>query len=480
MDLSDLDIILTKKVTPSLTVSPGASSVTLLDGTINSSASFDISAFTLTSNVGTTGSGIFSALTLTVNGVDYDLIDTNGAVAASYVFNKSGDKFRVDNGAPVNVLLRGTLLNNATSGGQLRYTLSLDMAKNITTGNTVGLLGKELNGDAITVSAPTLKIRQATVSAPTSTKIFSNATDLEIGRFGVEAKADEVSVSKITITNVASSSGITDLRRLISGSSAKLVGVDGSTIASSATVNAGSIEFRSVNLRVAKDTTANVRLVVTTLSDLSSTTSITALGGTKFLASVTIQNSDLSSANSAAPTMTPGITVTPDVNKVYSVSTQPPVVKVTSRTLVDNSAVATVTVTNIDPDLDLTLSGAKIRVSFRSTANGTAPTIAGVCLRNVGSNAACNSGLSGVLTGTESPTGTFTYVIDASSLSAASSITKNNGTTDFEVFIPNAPVWVAGDNVSVSLEELNYVPQGLGQTSESYIGIANASVVSVK
>lgn len=478
MDLSDLDIILTKKVTPSLTVSPGASSVTLLDGTINSSASFDISAFTLTSNVGTTGSGIFSALTLTVNGVDYDLIDTNGAVAASYVFNKSGDKFRVDNGAPVNVLLRGTLLNNATSG-QLRYTLSLDMAKNITTGNTVGLLGKELNGDAITVSAPTLKIRQATVSAPTSTKIFSNATDLEIGRFGVEAKADEVSVSKITITNVASSSGITDLRRLISGSSAKLVGVDGATIASSATVNAGSIEFRSVNLRVAKDTTANVRLVVTTLSDLSSTTSITALGGTKFLASVMITNSDLSSANSAAPTMV-ATTVTPDMNKVYSVSTQPPVVEVKSRTLVDNSAVATVTVTNIDPDLDLTLSGAKIRVSFRSTANGTAPTIAGVCLRNVGSNAACNSGLSGVLTGTESPTGTFTYVIDMSSLSAASSITKNNGTTDFEVFIPNAPVWVAGDNVSVSLEELNYVPQGLGQTSESYIGIAKASVVSVK
>jgi len=479
VDLSDLDIILTKKVTPSLTVSPGASSVTLLDGTINSSASFDISAFTLTSNVGTTGSGIFSALTLTVNGVDYDLIDTNGAVAASYVFNKSGDKFRVDNGAPVNVLLRGTLLNNATSG-QLRYTLSLDMAKNITTGNTVGLSGKELNGDAITVSAPTLKIRQATVSAPTSTKIFSNATDLEIGRFGVEAKADEVSVSKITITNVASSSGITDLRRLISGSSAKLVGVDGATIASSATVNAGSIEFRSVNLRVAKDTTANVRLVVTTLSDLSSTTSITALGGTKFLASVTIQNNDLSSANSAAPTMTPSITVTPDMNKVYSVSTQPPLVEVKANTLLENSAVATVTVTNIDPDLDLTLSGAKIRVSFRSTANGTAPTIAGVCLRNVGSNAACNSGLSGVLTGTESPTGTFTYVIDMSSLSAASSITKNNGTTDFEVFIPNAPVWVAGDNVSVSLEELNYVPQGLGQTSESYIGIAKASVVSVK
>lgn len=353
------------------------------------------------------------------------------------------------------------------------------MAKNITTGNTVALSGKELNGDAITVSAPTLKIRQATVSAPTSTKIFSNATDLEIGRFGVEAKADEVSVSKITITNVASSSGITDLRRLISGSSAKLVGVDGSTIASSATVNAGSIEFRSVNLRVAKDTTANVRLVVTTLSDLSSTTSITALGGTKFLASVTIANSDLSSANSAAPTMV-ATTVTPDSNKVYSVSTQPPVVKVMAKTLLDNSAVATVTVTNIDPDLDLTLSGAKIRVSFRSTANGTAPTIAGVCLRNVGSNAACNSGLSGVLTGTESPAGTFTYVINASSLSAASSITKNNGTTDFEVFIPNAPVWVAGDNVSVSLEELNYVPQGLGQTSESYIGIANASVVSTK
>lgn len=479
MDLSDLDIILTKKVTPSLTVSPGASSVTLLDGTINSSASFDISSFTLTSNVGTTGSGVFSALTLTVNGVDYDLIDTNGAVKASYVFDKSGDKFRVDNGAPVNVLLRGTLLNNATQG-QLRYTLGLTMAKNITTGNTVALSGKELNGDAITVNAPTLKIRQATVSAPTSTKIFSNATDLEIGRFGVEAKADEVSVSKITITNVASSSGITDLRRLISGSSAKLVGVDGSIIASSATVNAGSIEFRSVNLRVAKDTTANVRLVVTTLSDLSSITSIAALGGTKFLASVTIQNNDLSSANSAAPTMTPGIQVTPDANKVYSVSTQPPVVKVKANTLLDNSAVATVTVINIDPDLDLTLSGAKIRVSFRSTANGTAPAIAGVCLRNVGSNAACNSGLSGVLTGTESPAGTFTYVINASSLSAASSITKNNGTTDFEVFIPNAPVWVTGDNVSVSLEELNYVPQGLGQTSESYIGIVNASVVSVK
>lgn len=172
--------------------------------------------------------------------------------------------------------------------------------------------------------------------------------------------------------------------------------------------------------------------------------------------------------------------VTPDVNKVYTVSTQPPTVKVTPMALIDNGAVAKVTVTNIDPDLDLSLSGAELRVSFRSTANGTAPAISGVCLRNVGSSAACNSGLAGVLVGTESPTGTFTYVITGSTLAAASSISKNLGTVDFEVFIPNAPVWVTGDNVSVSLQKLYYVPDGLATASESYIGLANASAVSVK
>jgi len=401
-------------------------------------------------------------------------VDVNNAVVLmpgnNKVFQASGDKFRVEPGTPVPVQLRGTLLNNATPGN-LKYTLELNTAKNINTGNTT-TINKTLSGDSFTIQAPSVTIRQSTSSAPTASKIYSNASDLEIGRFGVEAKADEVSVRKIVVNNVAANA-IGNLNDVVNN--VRLINVaDGATVASSAVINNTSLEFNSVNLRVAKNTTVNVKIVVDTLSDLTTTNP-----GKQFLASVNIASGDVSSASSAATTVTAS-PVTPDANKTYTVSTQPPSVKVTALPLLDSSAVAKVLVTNKDIDKDMNLDSAKLRVSFRSTANGTVTTPTNVCIRNVGSTADCNSGANGVLTPSSSAGGVYTFTINGSTLTAAGIVAKSNGTTEFEVYINDAPVWVAGDNVSVAVQELGYTPDALAPATESYVGVADASATATK
>ena len=471
VDLSSLDITLTKKTNTNLTVAPGATNVLLLDGTIAASASFDVTKFTLanpTYPAGATASSVFSSLTLTVNGVDYDLIDVNNAmVTMPKVFQATGDKFRIDAGTPVAVQLRATLLNNATPGN-VRFNLELNQTKNLNTGNTTNIAGKVLNGDTFTIQAPTLTIRQSTVSAPTASKIFSNATDLEIGRFGVEAKADEVSVRKIVVTNVAGTK-ITNLNDVVNN--VRLINVaDGSTVASSAIINNTTLEFNSVNLRVAKNTVVNVKVVADTLSDLTTTQP-----AKEFLAQVTIANSDVSSASSAAATVTANI-VTPDAAKVYTISTQPPSVKVTPVAL-DGGAIARVVVTNKDLDKDMHLNSAKVRLAYRYTGQGTAPTLSSFCLRNVGSSANC--GDAGTLNGTVNGD-VVDFTISGSTLTAAGLISKSNGTAEFEVYLNNAPVWVAGDNVRVDVRELGYTPDGLTATTESYVGVADASATATK
>lgn len=482
VDLSSLDITVTRKPgNTTTTVAPGASNVTFLDGTIASSATFDVTKFTLKTvlyptGTGVTASGVFSSLILTVAGNDIDLLDANGslgvlgAAGGEKSFSASADKFRVDAGAPVNVQLRGTL-RNTNMTGNVQFSFIVNDVKNIGTGNTTTGFNKVLSGHSMKISAPEAALRQATVSAPSGSKIFSNATDLEIGRFAVEAKADEVSVNKIVITN---SGTLADLNEAFTN--VRLIDIaDGSTIASSAQIDADKFTFNSVSLRVAKDTVRNVKIVADTNSNL---TSNTATAGKTFQGTVNIATSDVSS-NTAANTAVSGTPLT--LNKTYDISTNTPSLQVTALPLVDNGAVAKVKITNTDPNADLDLEKVKLRVSFRSTANGTAPNLGDVCIRNVGSSQACNSGSAEVLVGTLT-NGEYVYDITSAlaGFQAKDTVSDNNGVAEFEVFITNAPVWVAGDNVSTSVSSVKYRPEGGSSLTESYVGVAGASAVATK
>ena len=153
-----LDIVWTKNTTKSVTVAPGASSVVLFDAKITSSATFDVTKFTLKGQSANAaalddGTGVtsesynFSSLTLTVNGVDYDLLNTTKTSAGSgYIFSKASDKFRMDAGTPVAVKLVANLSNSANSA-TYTYNVSLNDVKNVSNGNVVTGLNKDITGD---------------------------------------------------------------------------------------------------------------------------------------------------------------------------------------------------------------------------------------------------------------------------------------------------------------------------------------------
>lgn len=414
--LSSLDIVWTKNTTKSVTVAPGTTNVVLFDAKAVSSATFDVTSFTLDGVAGLAGTnddtaeGVqFTSLTLTVNGVDYDLLTTtqNGGVG-TYTFANTSDKFRMDPGAAVNVKLVGNLANGA-SVGTYSYNVALNVVKNVSTGNTVALAGKNLTGDQVTVSAPTLILKKATVAAPTSTKIYGNATNAEILRFGLEAKAEEVTVRELTITNTSGATYINNFTNLISGTNVKLINVaDNTQVSASITVNAGNILITGMNIKIAKDTTSNFKLVVDTQGDL-----ITALGAAnQFNGIVDIVSTSVSS--SATVTLTNDVTA-PDATKTYTAGVVPPTV-----TVVKTAAnVFKVTVSNVDQDNSITLTGVTAQV--RPLAADDAYT-ASTCLRDEGSTLKCNDAL--ITSGTGAVPGAAVVFAINETISENSSITK--------------------------------------------------------
>jgi hypothetical protein len=384
IDLSSLDIVWTKKTTKSVTVAPGTTNVTLFDANVVSSATFDVTSFTLdgvaalaNTITDATEATQFTSLTLTVNGVDYDLLTTtqNGGVG-TYNFAGTSDKFRMDPGASVNVKLVGNLANAATVGAY-SYNVALNVVKNISTGNTVTLSGKNITGDTVTVSAPELILKKATVAAPTSTKIYGNATKAEILRFGLEAKAEEVTVRELTITNSGAAGFITNLQQLVSGTNVKLVNIDtNAEVSASVTVNAGNIQLTGMNVKVTKDTTSNFKLVVDTQGDLATTFG----ANNKFNGTVDIVSTSV--ASSATVLLTNDVTA-PDAGKVYTAGVVPPTVTVTK----SSANKFLVTITNTDSDNSITLTGVTARFIVTPPSGGSVPSPLGTaCLLTQGSD----------------------------------------------------------------------------------------------
>lgn len=469
--LSALDITATRKTSSNTanTVSPGTSNVMLLDGTISSQASFDVTKFQVTQTEPANNASLtdrFSSLTLTIDGVDYELMNGDNVVTFPHTFDKSGDKFRVEPGVNVPVQIRGTLLNTAPTG-KVQLNLVLQTVKNTSNGNTTDLdATKRITGNTITIQSSTVNIKNATVSAPSGTKIYSNATDLEIGRFALEAKADEVSVNKVVVENNLTSGNIPADQLDNVFSNVRLINIaNGATVANGTIDNTGKITFNSVSLTIPKNTTANLKLVADTNGGLTDSAD---LNGKKFQGKVVITNNDISSSTSSATAAVNGTATM----KEYTISGNAPTVKVTPMALNSNDSVAKITVTNTDDNEDLTLKKATIRVAFRATSNGTVNTAdTRVCLRNTGSGDACTA------LDTSKLGSTIEFDIAASDLNAKNAVSSNNGTTEFEVYLTDAPVWSAGDNLEVSVTKLEYALGSGSDVTESYVGTAGASEI---
>ncbi len=446
--LSSLDIVFTKNTTKSVTVAPGTTNVTLFDAKIVSSATFDVTSFTLDGVAGlaNTNNDVaeavqFTSLTLTVNGVDYDLLTTtqNGGVG-TYNFAGTSDKFRMDPGAAVNVKLVGNLANGA-SVGTYSYNVALNVVKNISTGNTVTLAGKNITGDTVTVSAPTLVLKKSTVSAPTTTKIYGNATNTEIARFGLEAKAEDITVREITFTNSGAANFINDFTDLVSGTNVKLINVaDGSQVSASVTVSASEIKLTGMSIKVIKDSSGNnYKLWVDTQGDL-----VSALGANnKFNANVDIVS--VSVASSASVTITNDATFV-DPLKIYTAGTVPPTVTLVKTA--DN--VFKVTISNTDQDNDIVL--ASITAQVRPVADNNSSYTANTCLRDEGSTLKCDD--VGITSGTGSVPGAAKAFTITETIAKNSSITK-------EIYVDSN--FVNPPTLQAEVSKVNY-----DATSETY------------
>lgn len=350
--------------------------------------------------------------------------------------------------------------------------------KNVDSGNSFGHASTDIAGNTINLKSSTLSLRGATVAAPSTRNISSSLNGVEIGRFALESKNADVRIAKVTVTNAAATDAIASFKSLAdNASSFRIVDLSTNTEvdATKDISNDGktlTFEF-SPAVSVNKDTIKNFKLTVDTKS-------ITDMGKkVKAQFAIIDPKANLSTDNGKVDLTTSTVT-----SEEYTTAISMPTLKLSAAELTTNSSVAKVTVENTDSDNNVMIKEMKLRVQARSTANNGGSVDfknSKICLRNLGATIACGAGTieatGGAVNGAVF-TFTFTDAIDAGKL------ISTNSSTDFEVFMSDAPLWVAGDNVAVSVESAEYVygetTTPATKTTETYVGVASASVVSRK
>ena len=464
-------------------IAPGSSGVNFLDGKMNSAASFEVLGYTLTAEVNGAAAtkaqleAIFSSLSFDVAGSNYDLLASTPN-AGVFTYGNS-DSFFVEAGKDVAIRVRGSVKSGVDTNTykNVRFTFKTVRLKNVDSGNSFGHTSTDIAGNTINLKSSTLNLRGATVAAPSTKNISSSLNGVEIGRFALESKNADVRVAKVTVTNVAAANAIASFKSLAdNASSFRIVDLSTNTEvdATKDISNDGktlTFEF-SPAVSVNKDTIKNFKLTVDTKS-------ITDMGK-KVKAQFEIKAADLSTDNGNVDSTTSTVS-----SEEYTTAISMPTLKLSAAELTTNSSVAKVTVENTDSDNNVMIKEMKLRVQARSTANNGGSVDfkdSKICLRNLGATIACGTGTieaaaGGAVNGAVFAF-TFTDAIDAGKL------ISTNSSTDFEVFMSNAPLWVAGDNVAVSIESAKYVygetTTPTTETTETYVGVASASVVSRK
>lgn len=314
--------------------------------------------------------------------------------------------------------------------------------------------GISVIGDSISIIAPSLTIKAATIAAPSSVKIYSNASGIEIGRFALQAIGDEITVRDITLTNYAGL-GVNDFTKLVSGTNIKLVNVaDGTQVSATVTMSGTTaIKLTGMSIRVPKDTTSNLKVLVDTQGSLNDSFT----GGIN--ANLTLNIAIPSASSSSSSSITVGSYTT---TKLYSVSVVPPTVTLVKK----NANTFLMTITNVDADSDITLASVTAQVRPVSVANSNFTAYA--CIRNEGSADKCGTtATGGVVNTVQVVPGSgvmFTTTIDVAGNTFPVSISKNSSITR-EIAV-DSNYAVPGD-LQAEITALNYGP------TETYSVVAN-------
>lgn len=359
INISGVNLKITKTTTGTTTVNPGASNVTLYEADITSDAEFDVTKFWLKDAQGTFASYTgFSdnKVVLYVGGDDYELTTTGGTPAylptTGFYFKTNGVKFTVEPGQKVKIKVVGSFLSNANAA-DFKFSFGIDELKSLTDNNTLSI-SKTQVGDRVSVKNGSAVVKTATVAAPTTQRIYASA-EQEIGRFAIKATDDELTLKEVSFANSGLLLNSGTLEDLLSD--VKLVRLsDNTELNSSVEIDGNEIKFTSMSSAFAKDTDVNVKVVANTNTftndTLSGTVRLSIVSGSL----VATKASDGSNAQvSGTPTF-----------KTYTLGVQAPVVTLVKT----DSSRFTVTVKNVDTEADVVLTGIKASVKVDSSNDG--------------------------------------------------------------------------------------------------------------
>ena len=389
LNLTNVDLTLTKTSTWTLTVVPGTSNVTLYSAKAESTTNFDVVNYSLTMTSSDTFNGLndFTSEKITLNvawnPIEIDTLPAWAAVVAptcsatwtttpvtdadktkancsatytpwtiTWTFgNKDSFPVEVKNAAKVTVKAWIKSIANETN-----YTFAFaiaDVQDQDNTSNKITWLWLSENGDVVTISDGWLTLKPATVTAPAWRNIWANGSDLEAWRFAVRATAENVSINKIVFTkdSTIATPYAGNLSDIVS--SAKLMNAkDDTIIASNWKVDntANTITFDGISLTAEKDVDLNVKLVV-------STNSFALPVANKLKFDVAIAPTDTNKETSWGPVTT--VTNTASATMItYTLNVKSPKITLTK----ESDSVFKVMVENVDSNNDLLLNSVDVRV----------------------------------------------------------------------------------------------------------------------
>ena len=383
LNLTSVDLTLTKVSTWTQTVVPGTSNVTLYNAKAESTSNFDVVNYTLTMTSSDTFNGLndFTSEKITLNvawnPIEIDTLPAWAAVVAptcsvaftpttstakadcagtytpwtiTWTFgNKDSFPVEVKNAAKITVKawLKSTA---AATNYQFNFAI-VDVQDQDNTSNKITWLTVTENGDITTIWAWALTLKNATVAAPSSRNLWASDSNLEAGRFAIRATAENVSISKIVFTQVATTNKyVWNLTDVIS--SAKLVNAEtDAVIAQNWKVDntAKTVTFDGISLTAEKDVDLNLKLIISTNSF-----TIPAATANELNFAVTIANTD---TNREVAWWNATVSWTPTLN-TYVLNVKSPEVTLVK----ENDNVFKVTVKNVDTNNDLTLNSVDVRV----------------------------------------------------------------------------------------------------------------------
>lgn len=375
--------------------------------------------------------------------------------------------FVIDPLTPANITIVGNVKSSSTMPvSNHTYTVQLSDVRDMNNNPATLGAGSQTSGDKTTIATATLTLKNATISAPSSSRIYSSA-EQEIGRFALTAANEAARLTDLVVVNT----GTMNLQNAaISTSSIKLVDVDtNSDVSASVSIAGNTATFSSMNYVIGKDITKNFKIVL-------NTTSLEDYYGSGI--QLTLNSGSLTAVrdlNGTALTVVAGTLLGSATMKAYSIGPVPPTVLVAKTSDLNKYLV---TIRNIDSNTGITLSGITVRFQYRYTGQGTSTITGTICLRDQGVSLGC--GGSGTTAGTPvASVASPTFFSVGVPLTTNPFIDKNTGTVTYEIYLDPEPLFVAGDFTQASVTRIDYMV-GMNSYDESYVGVSGASATASK